>query len=210
MHAVDSHHHRCHCWRHCCPRHHCHPITFTVAVSTPSSMAGRCVLGRLDQTLWALSLPLGLSSLSSSSPCPPQQRSVRRRHAREKEGVVAIDCLGVNTVLSLCCGRAGKASERMFSWLSLSTTSLKRVFFHKNGHSYYKDKNWIVSACTLEWYVNDDRQLMNYSSSAARKRTQFSDHGGGGGFPWCLKNWKLFVARLSGFRLRKILLDRPK
>jgi hypothetical protein len=35
------------------------------------------------------------------------------------------DCLGVNTAQLPCCGRAGKASERMFSWSSSLTTSLK-------------------------------------------------------------------------------------
>jgi hypothetical protein len=34
--------------------------------------------------------------------------------------------------------------------------------------------------------------------------------GGGGGVSMVSKNWKLFVARLSGFWLRKILLDHPK
>jgi hypothetical protein len=39
------------------------------------------------------------------------------------------DCLGVNTAPLQCCGRAGKGSKRMFSLSSLSTTSLKTVFF---------------------------------------------------------------------------------
>jgi hypothetical protein len=57
---------------------------------SPLAMAGCCVLGRRGWTPWALSSPLGSSSLSSLSPHPPQQRSVRWRRAMEEEGVVAI------------------------------------------------------------------------------------------------------------------------
>ncbi len=44
------------------------------------------------------------------------------------------NCLGVDTVPLPCCGRAGKVSKKMFSWSSLSATSLKTVFFCKYGH----------------------------------------------------------------------------
>ncbi len=53
------------------------------------------------------------------------------------------NCLSVDTAPLPCCGRACKASKRMFSWSSLSMTSLKIVFFCKNGHSYKKNNlNW--------------------------------------------------------------------
>jgi hypothetical protein len=47
------------------------------------------------------------------------------------------------------------------------------------------------------------------STSAAEKGTQFCDHGGGA-ISMVSKNWKLFVACLSGFWLREILLDHLK
>ncbi len=120
------------------------------------------------------------------------------------------NCLGVDTAPLPCCGRACKASKRMFSWSSLSTTSLKTVFFCKNGHSYKKNKKWRSSVhIQLKSMCTDDCQLMNQSTSAAGKRTQFCDHGGGA-ISMVSKNWKLFVARLSGLWLRKVLLDCPK
>jgi hypothetical protein len=50
------------------------------------------------------------------------------------------DCLSVNTALLPCCARAGKASKRMFSWSSLSTTSLKTVFFVRTTTATRKTK----------------------------------------------------------------------
>ncbi len=48
-----------------------------------------------------------------SSPCPPHQE---RRVEMCKEGRgCAGNCLSVNTAPLLCCGRAGKASKRMYS-----------------------------------------------------------------------------------------------
>jgi hypothetical protein len=53
--------------------------------------------------------------------------------------------IGINTAPSPCCERACKASKRMFSWSSSSMTSLKTVFFCKNGHSYKKNNlSWII------------------------------------------------------------------
>jgi hypothetical protein len=143
-------------------------------------MAGCYVLGRWVWTSWVLSSPLGSSLSSSSSPCPPQQKSIWWRRAREEEGVVAI-FLGVDTVPLSYPGGAGKTNKRMFSWLSLSTTSLKTVFFCKNGYSYKKNKIWRSSVhVQLNSMCTDDCLLMNKSSSATGKRMQFCNHGGGG------------------------------
>jgi hypothetical protein len=57
--------------------------------------------------------------------------------------------LGANTAPSLCCGRAGKASKGMFSWLSLSTTSLKTVFLFL-AKATRKQKLEIIRAHTIE------------------------------------------------------------
>jgi hypothetical protein len=65
-----------------------------------------------------------------------------------------------STIAVLWKGR--QASERMFSWFSLLTTSLKTVFFHKNGYSYKKNKNWRSSVhVQLKSMCTDNCQLMN-------------------------------------------------
>jgi hypothetical protein len=70
-----------------------------------------------------------------SPPSPAEERMTEMsERGRERGG----NCLGINTASLPCCGREGKANERMFSWSSLLTTSLKTVFFRKNGHSYKK------------------------------------------------------------------------
>jgi hypothetical protein len=45
--------------------------------------------------------------------------------------------------------------------------------------------------------------------SAAGKRAEFCDHGGGA-ISMVSKNWKLFVAHLSSYWLRKMLLGHPE
>jgi hypothetical protein len=61
-----------------------------------------------------------------SPPSPAKERTMETcKGERERGG----ECLGIDTAPLPCCGRAGKASKRMFSWSSSSTTSLKTVFF---------------------------------------------------------------------------------
>ncbi len=74
-----------------------------------------------------------------SPPSPAEERTTETCEGGRGRGG---NCLGVDTAPSPCCGRACKASKRMFSWSSSLTTSLKTVFFCKNGHSYNKNKNW--------------------------------------------------------------------
>jgi hypothetical protein len=59
------------------------------------------------------------------------------------------DHLGINTAPLLCCGRAGKASKRMFSWSSLLTTSLKTVFLFL-AKATRKQKLEIIRAHTIK------------------------------------------------------------
>ncbi len=57
---------------------------------------------------------------------------------------------------------AGKENERMFSWLSLSRTYLKTVFFCKNDQSYKENKKWRSSVYVqLNSMCTDICQLMN-------------------------------------------------
>ncbi len=77
-----------------------------------------------------------------SPPSPAEERTTETcEGARERGG----NLLGIDTAPLPCSGRAGKASKRMFSWSSLLTTSLKTVFFCKNGHSYRKNTNCRLS-----------------------------------------------------------------
>jgi hypothetical protein len=109
------------------------PIPVTIAVSIPSYYG------------WLLCVGGGVSDLSSDIfiaslivivvimillPSPSEEcRADTHKGGRGRGG----DCLGVNTAPSPCCGRAGKASERMFSSLSSLMTSLKTVFFCKTS-----------------------------------------------------------------------------
>jgi hypothetical protein len=114
-----------------CCLHHCR-------LPPLPTMAGCCVLGGWGWTS-SSSLPLKLSSLSSLSPCPPHQEC-RAGTCKGGRGLVG-NHISVNTAPSPFCGRAGKASKRMFSWLSSSTNSLKTVFFHKNCQSYKRNSS---------------------------------------------------------------------
>jgi hypothetical protein len=105
----------------------------------PFPMADCCVLDGWGLTLLTLSLPLECCCLLLSLPRPPHQE--RRVETCEGGRGHGGNHLGLNTAPSPCCGRAGKASKRMFSWSSLSMTSLKTVFFCKNSQSYKKNKN---------------------------------------------------------------------
>ncbi len=77
-----------------------------------------------------------------SPPSPAEERTTETCEGGRGRGG---DCLGINTAPSPCCGRAWEACKRMFSWSSLSMTSLKTVFFCKNSHSFKKNKNWRLS-----------------------------------------------------------------
>jgi hypothetical protein len=95
--------------------------------------------------------------LSPPSPVE-EQRAEKHEGGRECD----VDPLGLNTAPLPCCGRAGKASKRMFSSPSLSLTSLKTVFFLKNGLRYKKNKKMeIISSRTINSTCTDGCQLMN-------------------------------------------------
>ncbi len=152
------------CWSRCCLA--CHPLTavtiflfvvFVAASSTPFSYG--CWVDGVWHHQHCHHL-LESCCLSLSSPCPPHQEP----WAETWEGGRGCggDCLGVNTVPLTCCGRAGKASKRIFSWLSLLASSLKTVFICKNSQSYKKNQNWRSSVhVQLNSTYTDNHKLMN-------------------------------------------------
>jgi hypothetical protein len=96
---------------------------------SPPAMAGCCVLGGRGWTPRALSLPLRSSLLSSLSPHPPQQRSVRPRSAREEEGVVAIASA---LTQRHCCVVERQASKQEDVFMVFIVHDLsKNSFFHR-------------------------------------------------------------------------------
>jgi hypothetical protein len=115
-------------------------VVFVVATFTPCYGWLLCV-GRTGSDMVGVIIAsrIIIVVIIVSPPSPAEERMTETCEGGRGHGG---DCLGVNTAPLPCCGRACKASERMFSWSSLSTTSLKTVFFCKNGHSYKKNKNW--------------------------------------------------------------------
>jgi hypothetical protein len=137
------------------------PIPVAVAVCIPSYYGWLLCVG------WRVSdiMDIFIASLIVivviiiSPPSPAEERRVETHKGGREHGG---DCLGINTAPSPCCGRAGKASKRMFSLLSSSTTSLKTVFFRKNGLSYKKNKKWRSSVhIQLNSMCTDNHQSMN-------------------------------------------------
>jgi hypothetical protein len=101
------------------------PIPAAVTVSIPSYYGwllcvGWRVLDIMDVFLTSL---IAIVVIILSPPSPAEEcRAEMCEGGRGRGG----DCLGVDTAPSLCCGRAGKVSKRMFSSSSSLTTSLKR------------------------------------------------------------------------------------
>jgi hypothetical protein len=123
------------------------PIPVAVAVSIPSYYGwllcvGWRVLDIMDVFIASL---IVIVIIIVSPPSPVEEhRAKTHEGGRERGG----NHLGVNTPTLPCCGRAGKASKRMFSSSSSSTTSLKTVFFCKNKLQE-KQKMEIVSSRTI-------------------------------------------------------------
>ncbi len=131
-------------------------VVFIVASFTPCYGCLLCV-GRtgLDTVGVIIASRIIIVVIIVSPPSPAEEHTTETcKGGRGRGG----NCLSVNTAPSPCCGRACKASKRMFSWSSSSTTSLKTVFFFKNGHSYKKNKNWRSSVhVQLKSTCTDDR-----------------------------------------------------
>jgi hypothetical protein len=150
-------------------------------------MAGCCVLGGWGWVSWTLSLPLGSIVVIIVSPPSPAEEC--RAEMCERGRGCGGNCLGIDTVQLLCCGRAGKASKRMLSWLSSSTASLKTVLFCKNGQSYKKNQNWRSSVhVKLKSTCTDNCQL---TPVPLEREQSFAIMGGG--ISMVLKNQKLLV-----------------
>jgi hypothetical protein len=104
------------------------PIPVAVTVSIPSYYGwllcvGWRVLGIMDVFIASL---IVIVVIIVSPPSPAEKRKAEMHKRGRGQGG---NCLGVDTAPLPCCGRAGKLSERMFSSLSSSTTSLKTIFF---------------------------------------------------------------------------------
>jgi hypothetical protein len=115
------------------------PILFTVAFSTPSYHGWLLCVGRtgLDIMDVVFASQIVIVVIIVSLPSPAEERRVETcKGGRGCSG----NYLGINTAPLLCCGRAGEGSKMIFSWSSPLTTSLKTVFFCKNGQSYKKNK----------------------------------------------------------------------
>jgi hypothetical protein len=111
------------------------PIPDAVALSTPSYYDWLLCVGQrgLDIMDITIASRIVIVIIIITLPSPAEKwRAETCKGGRGGGG----NFLGGNTVPLPCCGRAGKVSE------SLSTTSLKTVFFCKNGQSYKKNKNW--------------------------------------------------------------------
>jgi hypothetical protein len=102
------------------------PIPVAVSVSIPSYYGWLLCIGwRVSDIMHVFIASLiAIVVIIISLPSPAEEHRVDTRKGGRGRGG---NCLGVNTASSPCCGRAGKASKRMFSLSSLLTTSLKRV-----------------------------------------------------------------------------------
>jgi hypothetical protein len=137
------------------------PIPVAVAVSIPSYYCWLLCVGWrvLDIIEVFIASLIVIIVIIISPPSPAEERRAETREGGREHGG---DRLSVDTAPLPCCGRAGEASKRMFSLSSLSTTSLKTVFFCRNGLSYKKNKKWRLSVhIQLNSTCTDDRQLMN-------------------------------------------------
>jgi hypothetical protein len=104
------------------------PIPVAVAVSIPSYYGWLlCVGWRVSDIMDVFIASVIVIVIIIVSPASPAEE--RRAETREGGRGRGGDRLGVNTAPSPCCGRAGKASERMFSLSSSLRTSLKTIFF---------------------------------------------------------------------------------
>ncbi len=119
------------------------PISVAVAISTPSYYSWLLCVGRVGLdimdvfiTSWIIII---LIIIFPSSPAE-ERRAETCKGGRGRGG----DCLNVDTAPSLCCGRVGKASKRMFSWSSSLRTSLKTVFFVRTAKA---TKNTKIGDC---------------------------------------------------------------
>jgi hypothetical protein len=113
------------------------PVAATVSISSYYGLL-LCVGGRvLDIMDVFITSLIVIVVIIISHPSSAEERRVETCEGGRGCGG---DYLGVNTAPLPCCGRTGKASKRMFSLSSLSTTSLKTVFFCKNSLSYKKNK----------------------------------------------------------------------
>jgi hypothetical protein len=106
------------------------PIPVAVAVSIPSYYGWLFCVGWRVLDIMDIFIPslIVIIVIIVSSPSPAEElRAETRKGGRGCGG----NHLGVNTAPLPCCGRGGKASKRMFSLLSLSTTSTlqKQYFF---------------------------------------------------------------------------------
>jgi hypothetical protein len=118
-------------------------VIFVVASITPCYGWLLCVgqMG-LDTTGIVIASWIIIVIIVVSPPSPAEERTTETCKGGRGCGG---GCLGIDTVPLPCCGRAGEASKRIFSWSSSSMTSLETVFFHKNSHSYKKNINWRLS-----------------------------------------------------------------
>jgi hypothetical protein len=115
------------------------PIPVAVAVSIPSYYGWLlCVGWRVSDIMDVFIASLiVIVVIIISPPSPAEEHRAEMREGGRGHGG---NCLGLDTVPLPCCERADKACKRMFSLSPLLTTSLKTVFFCKNGLSYKKTK----------------------------------------------------------------------
>jgi hypothetical protein len=121
----------CHC--------HCllHPLLWLVVV---------CWVDRVGHCGHHIAAWIIIVVIIVSPPSPAEERTtVMCKGGRGHGG----NCFGVNTAPLPCCGRAGKASKRMFSWSSLLTTSLKTVFFLELYCLVWAEPNTIATSAIL-------------------------------------------------------------
>jgi hypothetical protein len=102
-------------------------IPVAVAVSIPSYYGWLLCVGWrvLDITNIFIASLIVIVIIIVSPPSPAEECRVETHEGGRGHGG---DCLGVNTAPLPCCGRAGKASKRIFSLLASLTTSLKQYF----------------------------------------------------------------------------------
>ncbi len=125
------------------------------------TMAGCCcVLGGWSWASLTSSSPLGLSSLSSLSHHPPQQRSVGRC-VREEEDMVAI---ALASTQHHCGGEEGQAEQVRtgFYMIAVNYFNVCCCYFSNNSASCQKNNNRLLSVhIKLNSTCTDDCQLTN-------------------------------------------------
>jgi hypothetical protein len=93
------------------------PIAVAAAFSTPSYYGWLLCVGQmvLDIMYVIVASRVVIVVIIVSPPSPAEEHRIEMCKGRRGHGG---NCLGVDTLPLPCCGRVGKASQRMFSWLS--------------------------------------------------------------------------------------------